>query len=150
MIGGWLSGPRSVAEAAGIDVGYPGQRLGLPPQGPNSVPSLSRRIGATLIDWFLALLIAQAIAPDPSPAQQLWLAPAIFGLINLTLVSTIGAGVGGRVLRMRVARLDGSNPLPLPVALRTLLLMALIPALFNDRDFRGLHDQAAGTIVVRR
>jgi uncharacterized RDD family membrane protein YckC len=36
-----------------------------------------------------------------------------------------------------------------PAALRTALLMLLIPALISDRDGRGLHDRAAGTVVVR-
>ena len=37
----------------------------------------------------------------------------------------------------------------LRAALRTLLLCLLIPALIWDRDGRGLHDKAAGTVVVR-
>ena len=32
---------------------------------------------------------------------------------------------------------------------RFVLLCLLIPALISDRDGRGLHDQAAGTVVVR-
>ncbi|HVT70245.1 MAG TPA: RDD family protein, partial [Trebonia sp.] len=34
-------------------------------------------------------------------------------------------------------------------ALRTLLLLVVIPACLTDRDLRGLHDRAADTIVVR-
>ena len=37
----------------------------------------------------------------------------------------------------------------MPVALRTALLLLLVPALITDRDGRGLHDRAAGTVVVR-
>jgi uncharacterized RDD family membrane protein YckC len=74
----------------------------------------------------------------------------VFILINVTLVSTIGAGIGGRLLGLRVARLDGGNPLPLYALLRTVLLALVIPALFLDRDHRGWHDRAARSIVVRR
>jgi len=34
--------------------------------------------------------------------------------------------------------------------LRTVLLAALVPAVVWDRDRRGLHDRAAGTVVVVR
>jgi len=33
---------------------------------------------------------------------------------------------------------------------RTLLLGLVIPAVVTDDDGRGLHDRAAGTVVVRR
>jgi hypothetical protein len=33
---------------------------------------------------------------------------------------------------------------------RTVLLCLLIPAFITDRDQRGLHDRAAGTVLVRR
>jgi uncharacterized RDD family membrane protein YckC len=32
---------------------------------------------------------------------------------------------------------------------RTILLLAVVPALITDRDLRGLHDRAANTIVIR-
>jgi uncharacterized RDD family membrane protein YckC len=150
QLGSWLSGPGSLSEATGADVGYPGKRLGLPEDGPNSVAGLSRRFAATMIDWIIASLIARAIVPHPSQAQQLWLAPAVFAVMNLALLTTVGAGIGGRVLGMRVARLDGANPNLVTVAIRTLWLLPLIPALWVDRDYRGLHDRLAQTIVIRR
>jgi uncharacterized RDD family membrane protein YckC len=150
MIGGWLSGPTSVAEAAGVDLGYPGKRLGLPENGQNSVASMGRRLAATFIDWMIATLIAAGVAPDPTPTQKVWITPAVFAVMNLALVSTLGAGIGGRVLGLRVARLDGANPNLATVAIRTLWLIPLIPALWIDRDHRGVHDRLAGTLVVRR
>lgn len=150
QLGSWLSGPGSLSEAAGVDAGYPGKRLGLPEDGSNSVAGLSRRFAATFIDWVIASLIARAIVLHPSPAQRLWLAPAVFAVMNLALVSTIGAGIGGRILGTRVARLDGANPNVVTVAIRTLWLLPLIPALWSDRDYRGLHDRLAGCVVVQR
>jgi len=50
---------------------------------------------------------------------------------------------------VRVVRLDGKPVGLLRSLVRTLLLLAVVPPLVFDRDLRGLHDKAAGTIVVR-
>jgi uncharacterized RDD family membrane protein YckC len=149
-LGGWLSGPRSVSEAAGIDLGYPGKRLGLPEDGQNSVGGMTRRLVATFIDWTIAQLIVLGAMPDATAGERAGPILGVFALINLTLLSTVGAGIGGRILGLRVARLDGGNPLPMYVLIRTVLLALVIPALFIDRDYRGIHDRLAKTIVVRR
>ena len=150
MWGSWLSGPGSLAEAAGIDLGYPGQRLGLPKDGPNSVASQTRRIGAVFIDWFLAQLIARLIVGGDDMRDVAWTTMAVFAVMNIALITTAGAGFGGRLLGLRVARLDGANPPLVSVLLRTLAMVLVIPALVWDRDQRGLHDRAANTVVVRR
>jgi uncharacterized RDD family membrane protein YckC len=82
--------------------------------------------------------------------EKLWQAPVAFALINLALVTTVGAGMGGMLLRTRVSRLDGTNPPLVSVLLRTFLIMLAVPALIWDRDGRGLHDRFAQTVVVRR
>jgi uncharacterized RDD family membrane protein YckC len=150
MIGSWLGGPRSLAQAAGIDLGYPGQRLGLPEDGVNSVAGSGRRLAATFIDWIIGSMIVRLFVPHPTWVEKLWQAPVAFALINLALITTMGAGMGGLLLRTRVARLDGSNPSLLSVLQRTFLIMPAVPALIWDRDGRGLHDRFAQTVVVRR
>jgi len=150
MIGSWLGGPRSLARAAGIELGYPGQRLGLPPDGVNSVAGSGRRLLATFIDWMIGSLIVRAFVPHPNWVEKLWLPPVAFALINLALITTLGAGMGGLLLRTRVARLDGTNPPFVSVLLRTFLIMLAVPALIWDRDGRGLHDRFAQTVVVMR
>jgi uncharacterized RDD family membrane protein YckC len=47
-----------------------------------------------------------------------------------------------------VVRLDGRPVGLLWSLVRTLLLVLVIPALVWDRDYRGLHDRAAGTVVI--
>jgi uncharacterized RDD family membrane protein YckC len=148
MIGSWLSGPRSFAEAAGIDIGYRGKRLGLPPTGPNSVAGFGRRLGATMIDWTASAFIVASWHPSQNARGLLTL--GLFSLLNVALVTTIGAGIGGRLLGTRVARLDGGNPSLLAVLIRTTLMAAAIPPLVWDRDGRGLHDRSAGCVVVMR
>jgi uncharacterized RDD family membrane protein YckC len=150
MIGSWLGGPRSLAQAAGIELGYPGQRLGLPEAGVNSVAGSGRRLLATFIDWMIASLAVRVFVPHPTWVEKLWQAPVAFGLLNLALISTLGAGMGGLLLRTRVARLDGANPPFVSVLQRTFLMLLAVPALVWDRDGRGLHDRFANTVVVMR
>ena len=150
MIGSWLGGPRSLAQAAGIELGYPGQRLGLPEEGVNSVAGSGRRLLATFIDWTIASLAVRVFVPHPSWVEKLWQAPAAFALLNLALISTLGAGMGGLLLRTRVARLDGANPPLVSVVQRTFMMLFAVPALIWDRDGRGLHDRFANTVVVMR
>ena len=73
----------------------------------------------------------------------------MFAAEVLVLTWLAGGSAGQLAHGLRVARLD-RRPIGLPrAALRTLLLCLLTPALIWDRDGRGLHDKAAGTVVVR-
>ncbi len=72
-----------------------------------------------------------------------------FGLMVWLLTGLIGLTIGKRLLGLRVARLDGRPVGLLWSLVRTVLLVAVVPALAWDRDYRGLHDRAAGTIVIR-
>ncbi len=132
---------------------YPGQRLGLPEQGVGSVAGWGRRIVALCIDWAVSLLIASVFLGD-----QVWtgrgavvFAPLLALFVQLTvLTGLLGSSVGQRFAGLAVARLDG-GPVGLPRAtLRSLLICLAIPPLIFDRDSRGLHDLAVGTVVVRR
>ncbi|MDQ1482277.1 MAG: hypothetical protein QOF35_353, partial [Actinomycetota bacterium] len=74
---------------------------------------------------------------------------AVFVLMNLLLVGTLGSTIGHRLLGIRVVRIDGASAGPFLAAVRTVLLALVIPAVIWDRDTRGLHDKIAGTITVR-
>ncbi|HXA60141.1 MAG TPA: RDD family protein [Streptosporangiaceae bacterium] len=147
VAGTWLGGVRT----AGVDLGYPGERLGLPKEGPGSVAPYGRRLLALFIDWLLALLITSfllRIFGAGSAQRTLW--PVLtFGLMVWLLTGLIGLTIGKRLLGLRVARLDGRPVGLLWSLVRTVLLVAVVPALAWDRDYRGLHDRAAGTIVIR-
>lgn len=122
---------------------YPGEKYGLPEDGPTSVPGLGRRLAALFIDWILCTIIAVGLL-----RSQYWTL-ALFGAETYILMVLTGTTIGKRVLGMRVARLDG-KPVGLGWGLvRTILLLAVVPPLVIDRDRRGLHDKAANTIVVR-
>jgi hypothetical protein len=74
---------------------------------------------------------------------------AVFAVENLLLVGTLGFTVGHRLLGLRVLSMTGRRASLVQVLVRTLLLCLAIPALIWDRDGRGLHDKAAGTLIVR-
>jgi uncharacterized RDD family membrane protein YckC len=74
----------------------------------------------------------------------------------LVLILLYGLGVGlvaqtlGMwVMRIRCVRVTDGRPVGVPHALlRAVLLALVVPALLMDERRRGLHDRAAGTIVV--
>lgn len=140
-IGSWLDGPPGGPDRE--PTGYPGQRLGRPEHGPGAVAGLGRRTVALLVDWGLSLLIANAALGTPRAAL------AVFAVEQAVLVGTLGSAVGHRLVGLRVVRCDSAAAGPGRAVLRTALLCLAIPPLIMDADQRGLHDRAAGTVVVR-
>lgn len=139
--------------ASDTEFRYRGNRLGMPESGTGSVPGFGRRFVGVLLDWLLSLAIAQAITggltgPDPSATSSSAL--LIFVALNIVLLILIGTTVGKRIAGIGVA-MTGERALPWPIAMvvRTVLLCLVIPALIHDRDQRGLHDRAAGTVTRR-
>ena len=143
-IGSWLEGPSA---ASGVDHGPPGLRLGLPAEGPGSVAGFGRRALALAVDWVLALVIANGLLRG-------WGSPSLVPLLvllveNVLLVGTAGYTVGHRLLGLRVTTLTGRPPGLVKALVRSLLLILAVPPLIWDRDQRGLHDKAAGTVLLR-
>lgn len=142
-IGSWIEGPASVTRTE--DDAWPGKRLGRPERGPGSVAPLGRRLVAVTLDWLLAMLVSSAVADGNA-----WATLAIFGVVQVVLVGTLGFSPGHGLLGLRVERLDGAWAGPARALVRTVLLCLAVPALIGDRDQRGVHDRAAGTVLVRR
>jgi hypothetical protein len=133
---------------------YRGQLLGLPPAGPGSLAPTGRRIWAFLLDQLAAGLAASPFVHRrdlPGLAAHL---PGQWSLIPLALDYLIGLLLFGRSLGMyltglRVIRVDARLAIgPVRALVRTALLMALVPALVADQDFRGLHDRLTATAVI--
>jgi len=131
------------AKAPSDRPGYPGEKFGLPEEGPRSVAGMGRRVGALLIDWAICTLIAVALFHD-----QYWTL-AVFAVQDYLLTALTGLTIGKRLAGIRVVRLDGKPVGLLWGLVRTVLLLTVIPPLVTDRDLRGLHDRAANTIVIR-
>lgn len=144
----WLDGPgrRADARPAG-DQAYPGQRLGLPADGPGSAAHYGRRLIGVMIDWVAALLVANTLLASLPLGS---FAPlTVFFVENVLLVGTLGTTLGHRLTGIRVQRVGGGIPGPVKGLLRSVLLCLCIPPLIWDADQRGLHDRYVGTLVVR-
>lgn len=107
-----------------------------------------RRFLALLIDWALCLVAGSFLA---DPRAVAW--PPVLVLI---LINTLGIGLFGRTPGMALAGLrclsirDGGAIGLGRAVIRAVLLALLIPAMIMDGDRRGLHDRAAGSVVVLR
>jgi uncharacterized RDD family membrane protein YckC len=124
----------------------------MPQSGPGSLARFGRRLVAVAVDWFLCTLIAAGLLGyhvgdrgGLGPFKPL----AVFVLMNLILVGTLGSTIGHRLLGIRVVRVDGVAAGPIPATIRTALLAVVIPAVIWDRDTRGFHDKIAGTVTTR-
>ena len=147
-------GPEASLRAVTMDSEpAPGVRLGLPAEGPGSVSSSGRRAVAFAGDALASGLVARLL--DPVEVEgTLDLSVGLLPVVVLTVVYVVGLLLAGqtpamRLLGLRVRRVDGTPLGLVPVALRTALLVLLVPAVITDRDGRGLHDRAAGTVEVR-
>jgi uncharacterized RDD family membrane protein YckC len=123
---------------------YPGQRLGLPEHGPGSAGGFGPRILALFIDWLPCSVAAQLLTKNPA-----FSALVLFAAITVFSVGLAGRTAGHAVAGLRVALLDGRRAGFPAAVIRTVLLCLLIPPVVYDTDGRGLHDRAAGTIVLR-
>jgi uncharacterized RDD family membrane protein YckC len=133
---------------------YPGRAYGLPVAGPGSVAALGRRLLALLVDCVLAALVTTlfvhpgTLTPEHVQSLNYW------SLLAWYLITVIGTGFFGvtpgmLLLGIQVARVDGGSMLlPLRAMVRAALVAVIVPAVVWDGDRRGLHDRAAGTIVL--
>ncbi|WP_317451051.1 RDD family protein [Microbacterium thalassium] len=122
---------------------YPGERLGLPREGTGSVGRLGRRVGALFLDYGAAYLISGFFGWDALAIL------VIFAAIQLVFIPTLQGSPGHRIFGLRIVRADGAWVGLWRPIIRTLLLIVVIPAVIWDVDQRGLHDKAAGTILLR-
>ena len=151
-----LQGRRYAGEVTDLrENSYPGERLGMPEVGSGSIARPGRRIAALFIDYIAATLIATAfLGYDqfalPAQAGLTMFAPmTVFAVLNVLFLPTIGGTPGHRVMGLRIQLVQGGWVGLWRPIIRTLLLIVVIPAVVWDADQRGLHDKAAGTVLVR-
>jgi uncharacterized RDD family membrane protein YckC len=111
-----------------------------------------RRFGALAVDWGASMLVASTVFGDAVWGQgwEAWMPMAVFLVEVTVLTALMGGSFGQLLLRVVVVRLDG-KPVNLLQALgRTLLICLVVPPLVFNRDNRGLHDLAFGTVTLRR
>ncbi len=114
---------------------------------------MGRRLAALMIDWLMSYGLA-GLALAFGILSQRTLATAvlvIWFLLGLVAVRLFSFTPGQLVLGLQVAAVDGRLPVGIGrLAVRGLLIAAVVPALFTDSDGRGIHDRLTGTAVVRR
>ncbi len=141
------SGAEPGDSGAGDSGAARGARLGLPVSGPGSLATAGPRIGAFAVDAVLSTLVAGLFTAPALPRTWSLLA---FCCEYVFFAATFGQTPGMAVLRLGLVRVDGPGRVGLGrAALRTLLLMLLVPAVIFDSDGRGMHDRLTGTAVVR-
>ena len=149
---------RGYAGPVSVDLGensYPGERLGRPSSGPGSIARLGRRIGALVIDYAAATIIATAFFGYdqfalPAEAGITLFAPMrVFAALTVVSLPPLGGTPGHRLLGMRLELLHGGWVGLWRPVVRTVLLIVVLPAVIWDADQRGMHDKAAGTVLVR-
>jgi uncharacterized RDD family membrane protein YckC len=119
--------------------------------GAGSVASFGSRVLAFIIDAVLADVLAIIVNGGFHVGdRQNFSSYLAFLLLEVVFVAFAGQTPGMRVVGIAVVRADGQGRATLKwVLLRTLLLAAIVPALFTDGSGRAMHDRAAGTIMVR-
>jgi uncharacterized RDD family membrane protein YckC len=123
-----------------------------PESGAGSVAGIGTRITAFLVDSVAANLVAGVVfvAGWHPGALRGWIVYGVFLLIELLFVSLGGQTPGMRVVGAIVVRAnDRGRATPGWVAVRTLLLAFVLPAVIVDVSGRAMHDRAAGTVMLR-
>jgi uncharacterized RDD family membrane protein YckC len=81
---------------------------------------------------------------------QAWMTLAVFFVQTGTGTMLFGGSVGQLLARIAVVRLDREPLGPLRAYGRAFLVCLVLPALAIGPDRRGVHDLAAGTVVINR
>ncbi|GAA4123602.1 RDD family protein [Knoellia locipacati] len=130
---------------------YAGEHLGMPAAGPGAMAPLWRRALGLLVDWVLVQVVAALAfgAQLGGGGAQSFVPLGILAVLNVLSITAFAATPGQALLGLQVLQVRPGS-FPLQVLVRTALLCLFIPAILNDRNGRGLHDAAAGTVIVRR
>jgi uncharacterized RDD family membrane protein YckC len=119
-------------------------------EGPGSVAGIGTRLKAFVVDSLLSVAIALLSGFRPGHPGYDVTVLASFLLIELVFVAAVGQTPGMRAAGAAVVRASDSAKAKVRwVAVRTLLLATVLPALIVDVTGRAMHDRAAGTVMIR-
>jgi uncharacterized RDD family membrane protein YckC len=114
------------------------------------VAGIGTRIKAFIVDSVLSVAIALLAGFRPGHAGYDVTVWAAFLGMELLFVSAVGQTPGMRVAGAAVVRMSDAGRASVKwVAVRTLLLATVLPALIVDVSGRAMHDRAAGTVMIR-
>lgn len=136
-----------------VEPDHPGQQLGLPADGRGSLASWQARVAALVLDWAACMAVAVGFFGTgvlTGGGWRSWMILTVF-FVQSVVLGWLAAGTFGQlVCRIAVVRLDRRPLGPARAVLRAALVCLVLPALVISVDRRGLHDLAAGTVVVNR
>jgi uncharacterized RDD family membrane protein YckC len=117
------------------------------PDAQNWEPApLGRRFAALVVDWILSLLVASLYA---NPRVVAWPPVVVLVLEYGFFIGLFAQTPGMFITRLHCVSFADGRPIGIARALlRGVLLAFVIPALIMDSERRGLHDRAAGSIMV--
>lgn len=133
---------------------YPGERLGLPETGPQSVGRVGRRFVAITVDWGISALVLMLMTGrdyltiSSTALGQMQLL-GVFVALQILSIWAIGGSMGHRLLRLYVVNVHGGSLTWWRPLVRSVLLALVVPALVWDSDQRGFHDKVAGTLLLK-
>lgn len=106
---------------------------------------------ALVIDWFVSLGVTLLVFREVSygSSASSFATLAVFAGEVIVFTWLLMGSFGQLLVRLRVVRVDGGRLGLGRIILRTVLLCLVVPAVIWDSNGRGLHDRAAGSIVVR-
>jgi uncharacterized RDD family membrane protein YckC len=108
--------------------------------------NFGRRFAALLIDWALCLMVAAFYA---DPRLVAWPPVLVLIVLDTVCIGLFGRTPGMALAGLRCVSIADGGAIGLPKALlRAVLLALLVPAVIMDADRRGLHDRAAGSVVI--
>lgn len=115
-----------------------------------SIAGFGSRLLAFLVDAVVCDLLALFSGRRPGDPVYGYIVFAAFLLVEFLFVGLAGQTPGMRVVGLAVVRAhDGGRQRLGWIAVRTILLAVVIPALLPDASGRCLHDRAAGTSTIR-
>jgi uncharacterized RDD family membrane protein YckC len=105
-----------------------------------------RRFAALLIDWAICLMVAAFYA---DPRVVAWPPVIVLIVLNTVLIGLFGRTPGMALAGVRCIAMSDGGAIGLGRGfIRSVLLALVIPAVIMDASRRGLHDRAAGSVVV--
>ena len=105
-----------------------------------------RRFAALLIDWAICLVVAAFYA---NPQAVPWPPVLVLVVLNTVLIGLFGQTPGMALAGIRCIAMNDGGAIGLGRGfVRAVLLALLVPAVIMDAGRRGLHDRAAGSVVV--
>lgn len=107
---------------------------------------------AVFIDWIIASLIVALLTGSTYSGENAapWFYPLIGYWVTVVIeLSSVSTTIGKKAMGLKVVDIVGGPIGPRRAAIRTALVLLVIPAFIMTEQKRGLHDVAAGTMVVQ-